>query len=129
MGAIRCRKCKTELADDEQECPVCHSTMKEYDMELSDTVVLSERKLKVDQKDSDGFAKVEAISLSKKGGKSGRPAREEQVYDHTDPKKTIKTHKVSERNEQGEWEEVHNTRDEFPAKRRNPKSGLRKSQT
>lgn len=100
-----------------------------WEESASVTVGVSVPEVKIKQKDSGGFTKVKAISRSKKGGESGRPAKEELTIDRTDPKKTTKTHKVSEQNEQGEWKEVHNTREDFPAKRREPKSVSRKAQT
>ena len=50
----------------------------------------------------------------------GRLARESLRIDRSDPAKTVKTHRVEERQDDGSWEVVHNERPEYPAKRRPP---------
>lgn len=119
---VECGKCGTKLTNNDKECPLCHSTMKKHSLELSNGIVATVSELKVKQKDSSGFVKVEAMSRRKKGIESGRPSKEELVYDHTNEKITTKTHKVWELNERGELEKVHDERIDYPAKHRKPKS-------
>lgn len=68
-------------------------------------------------KDSDGFRLLERKQSEKLSG-HGREAREQLVFDHRDPEKTIKTHIVEEETRNGVWEVVHNETEAFPAKRR-----------
>jgi hypothetical protein len=58
------------------------------------------------------------INRIKRAGRSGRLAKEVQIYDRSDSKKSIKHHEVYERQDDGTWTKVHEHTDERPAKRR-----------
>lgn len=60
---------------------------------------------------------ADMISRAKRSLK-GIVAHEELTIDRSDPCKTIKTHRVSERQPDGSWKTVHDEREEFKAKRR-----------
>jgi hypothetical protein len=119
---IECGNCGAELTTNDTECPLCHSTIKKTSLELSNNIAVQDKKLKMKQKDSSGFKKLEVTTHHKRGIKSGRPSKDEIIIDRTDPKKTTKIHKIWEQNEQGKWEEVPHPSKEFPAKHRKPKS-------
>jgi hypothetical protein len=57
---------------------------------------------------------VERTKLSK----LGRVARESLRFDRSSPHETMKTHRVEELGDGGEWVVVHEETAEFPAKRR-----------
>ncbi len=61
---------------------------------------------------------IDHVQRNKKGGHSGRPVREDLRIDRTDPKVTVKTHRVEEQAPDGTWTIVHDERVESPAKRR-----------
>jgi hypothetical protein len=119
---IECGNCGAKLTNDDKECLLCHSTIKKTSLELSNHIPIRDKKLKIKQKDSSGFVKLEATLHRKKGIKSGRPSKDEIIIDRTDPKKTTKTHHVWEQNEQGKWEAIPHPSKEFSARHRRPKS-------
>ncbi len=61
---------------------------------------------------------VKAVKRWKWSRRSGKPAREEQVYDRSAPDKTVKRDLVGEQEPDDSWTVVHDEHDEYPAKRR-----------
>jgi hypothetical protein len=71
--------------------------------------------LGITAKDNEGFRLFERTQREKLSH-HGRDAKEQLVFDHRDPGKTIKTHVIEEKSQDGVWEIVHNETKEFPAK-------------
>jgi hypothetical protein len=98
-------------------CPDCGATAITFELTLTSRVTTLDS-LQGKQR-RPGFAGA-LVSFTERTKLSalGNLARESLRLDRSDPEKTVKTHRVEERQEDGSWTLEHNEREEYPAKRR-----------
>jgi hypothetical protein len=119
--AVKCSACGHVFPEDEPRQPcACGSTARTFEASF-EAKVEPHVSLGLRQKRSGfpGFL-VNLIERVKIARKTGYLAREVQLYDRSDPDKTVKYHRVEERQPDGSWNTEHEHREENPAKRRPP---------
>jgi len=115
-----CAECGYEFTDlsSREPCPQCGGTRRHAYVTMRETVKLRESTvLEANQPGWKGFVRriVDRTKLSRQG----KEAREILDIDRSDLQKTKKYHHVEEL-VNGQWKTVHDTQEEFDARRRPP---------
>lgn len=119
LASTTCSVCGYIFRESEprKPCPNCGGTTRTYHEHLEGKVEFHTG-LRARHR-RPGFPRFLAEMISRvKRSLNGILAREELTIDRSDPNKTIKTHRVSERQPDGSWKTVHDEKEEFKAKRR-----------